>query len=401
MTFSFTITATQGFAKRGVIQTPNGEIQTPEFVPVATNATLKALSSHDLQDMGAQCALSNTYHLYLRPGLDVLTKAKGVRNFMNFHKPWFSDSGGFQAFSLGYGMEHNVTKQGIFAKHTKTTKPKKAFINDKGVTFQSVYDGTTVFMDAKLSMHIQDILDSDIIMAFDECTGVSADYEYNKKALHRTNAWAIECLRYKAKRQALYGIIQGSTFKDLRLESLDFTLSKPFEGIAIGGCLGETKEEMRDILSWVAPQIAQDKRPVHLLGIGAVEDIFEGVAYGCDTFDCVLPTRNARRGSLFITPKSGGTIQNRFHLNIGNTKYKDDFTPIDMQCTCSTCQTYTKAYLHHLYKRNEMNYHRLASIHNVYFLLNLLKEIRQSIEEQRFDALYEYWLQKKLHIKSV
>ncbi len=399
--FSFEILKKQNYAKRGIIHTKNGSIHTPEFVPVATVATVKSLSSTDLQNIGAQCALSNTYHLNLRPGLDIIQKAKGVRNFMNFHKPWFSDSGGFQAFSLGFGMQDGVGKIGFFPDRDNHKKIKKdndgktqsqSMITEKGVHFQSIYDGTKLFMDAKLSMHVQKILDSDIIMAFDECTGTNSDYLYNMQSLQRTQNWAFECLKHKANHQALYGIIQGSTFKDLREKSCEFTFSQPFEGIAIGGCLGETKQQMYKVLDWIQPYIAKDTRPIHLLGIGSIADIFEGVKRGCDTFDCVLPTRNARRGSLFISPKNGGNIKNNFHINIGNAQFKDDFTSIDSEFCEPESGSYTRAYLHHLYRLNELTYYRLASLHNMHFILKLMSLIRKSLEDDTFNELQKEWL---------
>jgi len=393
--FSFKVLKTdkKSKARIGIIKTKKGKIETPYFVPVATSASVRSLDSEDLMNLGAQCSLANTYHLYLRPGDNVIKKLGGLHKFMNFSLPIFTDSGGFQAFSLGFGMEHNISKLGgVFPEAQKKVSKNEnlARITEKGVNFTSVYDGTKHFMDAKVSMKIQSNLGSDIIMAFDECTSPLSDKEYTKKALGRTHRWAIESLKYVDKKQALYGIIQGGCFKDLRLESAKFISNLNFSGIAIGGSLGKSKADMHNILDWVIPIL--DSRPRHLLGIGEIDDIFECVSRGIDTFDCVTPTRIARRGSLYISPESGGKISNKFRINIKAAKFTTDKMPIDPKCKCTTCKNYSRAYLRHLYKVNELTYFRLASIHNLHFMLNLLKLIRNSIKEERFSQIKKKWL---------
>jgi len=380
-------------ARLGLISTSHGKIETPYFVPVATSATVRALDSEDLEKLGAQCALANTYHLYLRPGEDIIKKAGGLRGFMNLNKPFFTDSGGFQAFSLGYGMEHNINKLGNIFPQGKTTDEKKeklAHIDDKGVTFRSVYDGSKHFLDAKRSMEIQSNLGSDIIMAFDECTSPLSDRDYTRIAMMRTHKWAKLSLKYKDKKQRLYGIIQGGWFKDLRMESTGFISALPFDGIAIGGSLGHSKKDMHTILDWVIPEL--DERPRHLLGIGDIDDIFECVERGIDTFDCVAPTRIARRGNLYIRPESGGRLKNKFRINIKAAACKKQLFPIDRNCSCSTCKKYTRAYLRHLCSINEFTYFRLASIHNIHFMLSLMEDIRKSIRKGKFSWLKKKWM---------
>ena len=319
---------------------------------------------------------------------------------MNFGKPLFSDSGGFQAFSLGLAREHNIGKIGNFfpeeaaggesVELPKSPKANLTKITDMGVEFKSIYDGSKHFFDAKRSMEIQANLDSDIIMAFDECTSPLSDYNYTKVAMERTHAWAKQSLEYHNQEQAIYGIIQGGYFKDLRDASTKFINDLPFDGIAIGGSLGKTKADMYEIMEWVVPQL--DARPRHLLGIGEVDDIFESVERGIDTFDCVAATRNARRGCLFILPETGGKLVNKFRVNISRSELKEDPLPIDPACQCPTCKNYSRAYLRHLYEARELSYFRLATIHNLWFMLRLMEQIRESIKNDKFLELKQDWL---------
>lgn len=383
-------------ARLGVIKTRRGYIETPYFVPVATLASVRALGSDDLDALGVQCALANTYHLRLKPGDELIKKLGGLHSFMSFERPILSDSGGFQAFSLGCGREDNINKiGGVFPRRRATEenaekKENLTKITDRGISFKSVYDGTWKFLDAKMSMQIQSNLGSDIIMAFDECTSPLSDYDYTKEAMKRTHEWAELSLKHHDKRQAIYGIIQGGWFEDLRAESTEFIKSLPFDGMAIGGSLGNCKRDMHQILDWVVPKL--DDRPRHLLGIGEVDDIFECVERGIDTFDCVFPTRVARRGGVFISPKSGGKPENKFRINIKSAQFKDDGMPIDPDCRCRTCRRYMRAYLRHLYLANELSYFRLASVHNLHFMLRLMQEIRESINGGTFMELKEKWL---------
>ncbi|MDO8480873.1 MAG: tRNA guanosine(34) transglycosylase Tgt [Nanoarchaeota archaeon] len=395
MSFSFTILKqdSKTRARVGRIKTSHGAIDTPYLVPVATSASVRTLDSEDLSILGAECVLSNTYHLHLRPGDERIKKLGGLHTFMHFSGPIFTDSGGFQAFSLGFGREHNINKLGnIFpqGKRTEEKQKKLAHISDKGVLFESVYDGSKQLMNPKRSMKIQSNLGSDIIMAFDECTSPLSDYEYTKKAMERTHRWALESLKFHDKKQALYGIIQGGWWRDLRDESTKFISELPFEGIAIGGSLGHSKKDMHTILDWVIPEL--DARPRHLLGIGDIDDLFECVERGIDTFDCVAPTRIARRGSLYIRPAAGGRLSNKFRISIKSGKFREDKKPIDSACKCPTCKQYSRAYLRHLYSINELSYYRLATLHNVQFMLTLMAEIRESIQKGTFLKLKKRWL---------
>lgn len=387
-------------ARTGVIRTRNGDIKTPYFVPVATLATVRALGSDDLDTLGVQCTLANTYYLHLKPGDGIIKRLGGLHRFMGFQRPIFTDSAGFQAFSLGFGREHNISKIGsifpdgrnIEDRPAEEKKENLTKITDEGVTFRSVYDGAWHFLDAKASMEIQSNLGSDIIMAFDECTSPLSSYEYTRGAMLRTHRWAELSLKHHDRSQALYGIIQGGWFEDLREESTEFISSLPFDGIAIGGSLGNCKGDMHQVLRWVVPKL--DFRPRHLLGIGDIDDLFECVQLGIDTFDCVTPTRIARRGSVFISPGSGGRPGNKFRINIKSAIYKEDVRPIDPGCSCPTCQRYSRAYLRHLYTANELSYFRLASIHNVHFMLRLMEDIRKSINDGTFIDLKNRWLER-------
>ncbi|MBS3107170.1 tRNA guanosine(34) transglycosylase Tgt [Candidatus Woesearchaeota archaeon] len=390
--FSFSVAKQDKLARVGRIETSHGAIDTPYLVPVATSASVRTLDSFDLKKLGAQCVLANTYHLFLRPGDTVVKKLGGLHTFMDFQGPIFTDSGGFQTFSLGLGREHNINKLGFFPEGKRSEQKQKtlARVTDAGVHFQSIYDGSRHLLNPKSSMRIQRNLGGDIIMAFDECTSPLSDYDYTKKAMERTHRWALESLRYHDRKQALYGIIQGGWWKDLRDASTKFITDLPFEGIAIGGSLGHSKKDMHAILDRLVPQL--DERPRHLLGIGEIDDIFECVARGVDTFDCVMPTRIARRGNLYIHPESGGRVSNKFRINIKSGKYKDDGKPIDPHCGCPTCRSVSRAYLRHLYSINELSYYRLATLHNLHFMLSLMGQIRESIKSGTFVKLKRKWL---------
>lgn len=385
-------------ARRGVIRTAHSDIETPALIPVATLASVRSLGSDDIQSLGIQCVLANTYHLHLKPGDELIASLGGIHRFMGFNGPVFSDSGGFQAFSLGFGRVHRISKIGSIFPGDRAIpewcelpeRDNMTRITDDGVSFKSVYDGTWHFINPEISMRIQSNLGSDVIMAFDECTSPLSDYEYTRKAMERTHDWAVLSLSHHDRRQAIYGIIQGGWFEDLRRESTRFITSLPFDGIAIGGSLGNSKEDMHQVLDWVVPGL--DGRPRHLLGIGEIDDVFECVERGIDTFDCVSPTRLARRGSLYISPEEGGKPENGFRINIKSASFKEDERPIDPGCECTTCMRYTRAYLRHLYLSRELSYFRLATIHNIHFMLHLMKEIRESISEGTFTELKVRWL---------
>ncbi len=390
-------------ARAGIIKTRHGDIETPYLIPVATRGEIKALSLKDIESLQTQCLLANTYHLHLNPGDEKIKQQGGLHNMMKFHKPIFTDSGGFQVFSLGLGKEQSIRKIGFFPgeKIQSNIGENNVKITENGVLFKSKYDKTEHFIGPKESMQIQSNLGSNIIFAFDECTSPSSNRVYIKESMERSHRWELESLKYHNQSQALYGIIHGGWFKDLRLESARFINSLPFEGIAIGGSLGRTKKDMHKILDWITPEL--DARPRHMLGIGWIDDVFECVERGIDTFDCVEMTRIARHGSLYVTPRAGGTLENKFRIDIAKSIYKEDKTPIDKNCLCQTCQNYSKSEIRALYKQMfqekdnkeiKMQYGRLATIHNVYFMLNLTSQIRQSIiaGNGSFKKLKEHWL---------
>ena len=388
-------------ARTGIIKTPHGIIHTPAFTPVATAASVRSLSQQDMESLGTEVLLANTYHLHLRPGDETIRKLGGLHKFMGWNKPLFTDSGGFQVFSLGFGREHGISKIGTFfpgkRKFSAEDKiDKLAVVDDNGVTFKAHYSGKLIHLNPEKSIKIQQNLGADIIFAFDECTSPFSGYKYTKNSIERTHRWALESLKYhkqksKKTKQALYGIIQGGAYKDLRLKSAKFISSLDFDGIAVGGSLGSSKKDMLKILDWTMPLLPAHK-PRHLLGIGDIDDIFNTVEKGIDTFDCVYPTRIARRGALLLTPKGGGRLKNKFRLNIDNAKYKLDKNPIDKNCSCATCKNYSRAYLNHLYRTKELTYYKLASFHNINFMLRLMEKIRDSIDGNYFNRLKKEWV---------
>ncbi len=362
-------------ARTGILNTPHGEIHTPAFIPVATQAAIKGLSPAQMQEIGFDALLCNTYHLYLRPGEKIVKKLGELHSFMGWKKPIFTDSGGFQVFSLNEGM---------------------CTVNDDCVEFKSHIDQSKHIFTSEKSMQIQRALGADIIFAFDECLDINADYETTKKSLSRTHAWALRSLKAftalnKDKKQALYGIVQGGRFKDLREESAKFIASLPFDGIGIGSVFGDPKDESQKLIQHTMKFLPEEKAK-HLLGIGGVDDLFAYVEMGLDTFDCVLPTRLARVGYIFIHPESGGKISNKFRYRILNSKFKEDKRPLDINCQCYTCTNFSRAYLRHLFKAEELLAYTLATYHNLWFFRKLMEEIRESIEKDEFKKLKKKWV---------
>ncbi len=388
-------------ARAGIIETRNGNIETPYLIPVATKGNIKSLSVKDINKINPQVLLANTYHLHLKPGDKKIKKIGGLHKFMSFKKPIFTDSGGFQAFSLGIGAEIGVKKIGFFPGE-RMPSPKgdsHARITEKGVMFKSIYNPEEKhFIGPKESMEIQSNLGADIIMAFDECTSPSSNKKYIEKSMHRSHRWEKESLKYRDKKQALYGIVHGGWFRDLRIESAKYINSLPFDGIAVGGSLGKTKEDMNTILEWIVPHL--DDRPRHMLGIGWVDDLFCCVEQGMDTFDCVEMTRVARHGNLYVSPESGGSVKNKFRINIQKSVFKNDKKSIDKYCKCSTCKKYSRANIRKIYKKMTSEkdekardlFGKLATTHNISFMLNLAREIRESILKGNFSKLKKKWL---------
>ena len=357
--FEITHVCAQSGARTGILHTPHGDIETPIFMPVGTLATVKFISPEELDAMHAQIILANTYHLWLRPGTQVLDAIGGVHNFMNYHKPMLTDSGGFQVFSLS----------------------QRRKITEEGVTFKSHLDGSRLFMSPEVSIGIQNIIGADIIMSFDECIPYPASYDYAKKSTERTLRWAARGkAAHKRDDQALFGIVQGGDYQDLRAMCAKELAAMDFDGYSIGGTsVGEDKTTFKRMIDYAVEYLPKDK-PRYLMGVGAVNDILEGVERNVDMFDCVLPTRIARHGTLM-------TSQGR--INIKKQQYRNDFTPLDPNCDCYCCQNYTKAYLHHLFRCNEGLGQRLMSIHNLRFLLSLMEQVRAAIREDRFATFKE------------
>jgi queuine tRNA-ribosyltransferase len=391
--FSFKIQnkLSNSLARAGTIATPHGTINTPAFIVVGTKATVKALTPEQIASTGAQAVLANAYHLYLQPGDQTVYEAGGVGQYMNWHKPTFTDSGGFQVLSLGVGFKKVITMDARADEQTATAKngERLAKVDDGGVNFKSHIDGSMHRFTPEKSMQIQHNLGADIIFAFDECTSIAQPYSYQKLSLHRTHEWALRCIKeHKSLTklnkdkpyQALFGVVQGANYENLRKEAARYMAGLDFDGYGIGGAL--EKERLAEIVKWVN-EILPDNKPRHLLGLSEPDDIFFGIENGADTFDCVSPARIGRNGSLY-------TNYGRF--TVKNAKYAKDFSRVVEGCACYTCSNYTKAYMHHLFKAKERLSSTLATIHNEYFIVNLVEQIRQSIINGSFFEFKEKWL---------
>ncbi len=389
---TFEAIATSGPARAGRLSTPHGTIKTPAFIPVGTAATVKTLDARDLADLGAPAVLANTYHLMLRPGADLIERHGGLHRFMDFSGPIVTDSGGFQVFSLGWGLAHGVGKiAGMFpgdAPAAGGSGKRLMRVGERGVRFRSHLDGSEHELTPENAVRLQEQLGADIIMAFDECTSPLHDAAYTEEAMRRTHRWAERCLATWTNRrtQALFGIVQGGAYRSLRETSARFIDARPFPGVAIGGSLGKTKRDMCRVLEWTMPLLAPEK-PRHLLGIGEIQDLFMAVMRGVDLFDCVAPTRQARNGSVYLSPRNGGTPRNRFRLSIASARSADDPRPLDPGCRCHTCRNHSRAYVRHLFAAKESLGPRLATIHNLHFIFTLMARIRRSIETQRLRQL--------------
>ena len=365
VTFEITHICKQSGARTGILHTPHGDVETPMFMPVGTQATVKFVSPEELKDLGSGVILANTYHLWLRPGEDIVDQAGGVQKFMNYKGPMLTDSGGFQVFSL--------------ADQRKIT--------EDGVTFKNTLNGDTLFLSPEKSIQIQNKIGADIIMSFDECIPYPATREYVEKSTERTLRWALrgKQAHTRPEEQALFGIVQGGDYEDLRKYCAEKLIEMDFPGYAIGGTsVGEDKETMYRMVKWASDALPFDK-PRYLMGVGAVNDLLEAVSRNVDMCDCVLPTRIARHGTLM-------TSEGR--ISIRKAIYKNDFTPLDPECDCYTCRNYTKAYLNHLQRTNEGFGTRLMSIHNLRFLVKLMEDTRKAIKEDRFNDFKEETLAK-------
>ncbi|MDY6954922.1 MAG: tRNA guanosine(34) transglycosylase Tgt [Thermodesulfobacteriota bacterium] len=394
--FSFEVLAEQGRARAGRLVTPHGPIDTPSFVPVGTQGTVKTLSAEDLRDMGTQVVITNAYHLHLQPGEDVIKGLGGLHAFMGWEGPLMMDSGGFQIFSLGAGKEHGVGKIApIFPEehdrggHLRPGKGRPLVrVDADGVEFVSYLDGSRHRFTPQRVVEIEGKLGADIILMLDECTSPLHDYHYTEMAMDRTHRWALQALEAfhdtGNKNQALFGIVQGGVYEDFRQESASFIGNQDFDGFAIGGSLGRSKRDMYHVLEWVVPHLPAYK-PRHLLGIGEIDDIFEVVRRGIDLFDCVVPTRMARTGTVFTR----GAKRQRIHIL--NARFREDRRPIDPTCGCPTCRHYSRAYLRHLFIAQELLGVRLATMHNLWFFESLMGRVRRAIREGRLAELEKKW----------
>jgi queuine tRNA-ribosyltransferase len=382
----------QPLGRVGVISTPHGQIKTPAFIPVGTKATVKSVLPESIKDLDAQAVLSNAYHLYLQPGPEVVDEAGGLGTFMNWPGPTFTDSGGFQVLSLGVGYKKVIAMDSSTVQADDvmaTDKDRLAHVDDDGVTFKSHLDGSMHRFTPEVSMQVQHKIGADIIFAFDECTTLLNTRNYQEKSLDRTFAWAKRCISEHEKLtlershrpyQALFGVVQGAQYEDLRRKAAKDLASLDFDGFGIGGALDKNK--LGTIVNWVNEELPVNK-PRHLLGIGEPDDLFVGVENGADTFDCVAASRVARNNAVY-------GLDGRFNISV--SAFKRDFSPIDESCGCYTCKNYTKAYLNHLIKGKEMLSATLLTIHNEYFIVNLVAKMRQCIIDGNFFEFKEEFL---------
>lgn len=426
MTPTFKITSKQGKARAGIIKTSHGDVLTPAFFPAGTKATVKSLTPEQLREIGPQAILANTYHLHLQPGEDVVAKHGGIAKFMGWvdedppssrlrrGKPTMTDSGGFQVFSLGIGIEKpgvkflkesssfsvsklvssNVKRQTIRAATTldqtdEPVKPRLNKITEEGVEFQSHIDGSRHKLTPEISINIQEKLGADLIVGFDDLESATYDEARTRKSLELTNIWLLRSLKaHKRHDQLLYGVTHGGEFESLRKESAKF-VDKHFNAIALGGA-HRNKQNMYEVIEWTISELDEEK-PRHQLGVGEVDDIFECIERGIDTFDCVIPTRLGRMGHVFVNPTIGN-VRNRFRYDITKTKFATDLKPIDTNCSCYTCSNFTRAYVNHLFRSRELLAYTLATYHNVYFINSLTRQIRDSIINKKFTALKKAWI---------
>ncbi len=393
--FSFDIhyTSRQSRARLGTLKTPHGVIQTPAFIFCATKAAIKGVTSQQMKEENTQIILSNTYHLMLQPGAELVQKMEGLHKFMGWDGPLLTDSGGYQIFSLGHGS----VSQEIKGKRTGEKRQTLTKITEEGAIFRSYIDGSKHLLTPEKSIQIQRALGADLVVVLDECTPFHVDKTYTARSMRMSHRWAKRSLeefrRGDTQRQALYGISQGGIYKDLRQESAEFMNSQDFFGHAIGGSLGASKEQMYEIVNYTTSLLATE-RPIHLLGIGGVRDIFNGVENGIDTFDCVHPTRLARHGGALVMVKHWEEQEytGKEHINLANTCFKEDLKPIDENCACHTCRHYSRAYIHHLFKAKELLGLQLLTLHNVHYMNKLLSSIRNAIQKETLHIEKKKWI---------
>ena len=416
MMSAFKIFSKQGKARAGEIKTSHGKIHTPAFFPVGTKGTLKSLTGAQIREIKPQAVLGNTYHLMLQPGEQMVAKMGGLSKMMGLDGhpslklrnglPTMTDSGGFQVFSLGIGLEKPgvkflkpATSNEQLATSSEEAKPRLNKITEEGVEFQSHIDGSRHMLSPETSIAIQEKLGADLIVGFDDLESPTYSLEQTRKSLELTNRWELRSLKahlafqgdaLEPRRQLLYGVTHGGQFENLRRESAKFVNSH-FDAIALGGA-HSSKKNLYDVIDWTVSCLDENK-PRHLLGIGEVDDIFEAVERGIDTFDCVIPTRLGRMGHVFVSPTEGN-VKNRFRFDITKSKFGGDLKPIDENCDCYVCKTYPRAYINHLFRSRELLAYTLASYHNVYFMVNLTNKIRESIIDKKFQTLKKAWIDR-------
>jgi queuine tRNA-ribosyltransferase len=375
---NFEILARDGAARAGVVRTDHGEVQTPAFVPLATTATVKTLHASEVEELGFQMVLGNTYHLFIQPGGELIAELGGLHEFMGWRRPIITDSGGFQVFSMGFGSVADEIKHRRGDRESHVIR-----IEEEGVTFRSYIDGSPLFMGPETSMEVQAQLGSDVALAFDECTPFHADRDYTARATERTHRWLDRCVAWRREHappgQLFFGIVQGGVHEDLRAESAQRVASTAgIDGVAVGGSLGQDKEQMHEVVRWSLAPVSEAV-PRHLLGIGDVDDIVAAVGAGIDTFDCATPTRLARHGTALVPDPAG-----RWRLDLKKNAWRDSREPIQEGCPCPACTAHTRAYLHYLLRAGELTGARLLTLHNLTFMRDLMNAIRAAIAEGRF-----------------
>ncbi|MDB1135226.1 tRNA guanosine(34) transglycosylase Tgt [Candidatus Anaplasma sp. TIGMIC] len=386
--FNFKILSETGKARVGIIRTPHGNIYTPAFIFCATKASVKSLDTRAVKECGTQIILSNTYHLMLQPGEDTVEQLGGLHGMTGWDGPMLTDSGGYQIFSLGYGSVSQELKGSLRQSNASLIK-----IDETGARFRSYIDGREYHLTPERSMEIQRKLGADLVVVLDECTPFHTSYEYTKRSMLMSIRWAARSLEAfkmsSAGTQALYCVIQGGVYEDLRQTSSDFANESPFFGYAIGGSLGSCKQQMYDTVSMTNGML-EKKRPVHLLGIGNVVDIFHGALNGIDTFDCVYPTRIARHGAVLVKPENRD-MPGKEYINLRSPKFKNSLDPIEHDCTCYTCKTHSRGYLHHLLKARELLAYSLATTHNIHFMNSLMQLVRRAIMNHTLEQELKRW----------
>ncbi len=392
--------SSHSLARTAELTTPHGVVRTPAFVGVATRASIKAVEPEVLTELGLEIVISNAYHLHLRPGEDVVAQLGGLHAFSGWRGPTMTDSGGFQVFSLGAGKEHGVGKVASVFPGDEPEAPRRSGggrlvrLSEEGAAFRSILDGSSHLFTPESVMTIERKLGADIILPLDECTSPLHDFAYTRDAMERTHRWARRAIAafeqlardrtFPNPDQALFGIVQGGAYEDLRRESARVIGEMGFDGFAVGGSLGRSKDDMARVLDWTVPRLPAD-RPRHLLGIGEIEDLFACVERGIDTFDCAAPTRMARNGAVFLKGAP------RHRINLRNAAFRTDDRPIDPTCDCPTCRSHSRGYLQHLCRSGELSYYRLATIHNLRFLVKLLEDVRAAVAADRLPDLAREW----------